>query len=90
MLRGLPMVVLLLCAARSAPPAAPSADGAPLAAAARGDASEVGRLLAVGASVTVRDTEGRTALLALCREYRARLSPLTLREALKSVARRGR
>jgi 3-methyladenine DNA glycosylase AlkD len=45
---------------------------------------------AIGWALRSRCRMAPREVLAFCREYRARLSPLTLREALKSVARRGR
>jgi ankyrin repeat protein len=61
--RGL-LVLLVVLAGCDGDPAGGSRDADLIEAARRGDATEVGRLLSQGASVTARDPEGATALVA--------------------------
>src|ERR1041384_2698185 len=58
------VLVAILAALMIVPAAAQSRDQALIAAAARGDLGAVERLIREGASVTVKDNRGRTALLA--------------------------
>ena len=64
MVRIVALLAVCLMTASNSAHAAPRDDQALIAAAGKGDLAGIARLIAAGASVTARDSRGRTALLA--------------------------